>query len=62
MKDMMDILNIGMRLIIVIYMMLLHLLKNNAYLPLGFLTENDILDHRQFEDAVCYGGWCVDLH
>ncbi len=26
------------------------------------LTENDILAHRQFEDAVCYGGWCVDLH
>lgn len=26
------------------------------------LTENDILEHRQFEDAVCYGGWCVDLH
>ncbi len=26
------------------------------------LTENDILSHRQFEDAVCYGGWCVDLH
>lgn len=26
------------------------------------LTENDILDHRVFEDAVAYGGWCVDLH
>lgn len=26
------------------------------------LTENDILSHRQFVDAVCYGGWCVDLH
>ncbi len=26
------------------------------------LTENDILDHRIFEDAVAYGGWCVDLH
>lgn len=26
------------------------------------LSENDILEHRQFEDAVCYGGWCVDLH
>ena len=26
------------------------------------LTENDILEHRQFEDAACYGGWCVDIH
>lgn len=26
------------------------------------LSENDILEHRRFEDAVCYGGWCVDLH
>lgn len=26
------------------------------------LTESDILDHKQFEDAVAYGGWCVDLH
>lgn len=26
------------------------------------LTENDILDHKVFEDAVCYGGWCVDMH
>lgn len=26
------------------------------------LTECDILDHRIFEDAVAYGGWCVDLH
>lgn len=26
------------------------------------LTENDVLDHRIFEDAICYGGWCVDLH
>lgn len=26
------------------------------------LTENDILDHRVFEDAVCYGGWCIDMH
>ncbi|MBQ8356646.1 MAG: FAD-dependent oxidoreductase [Clostridia bacterium] len=26
------------------------------------LTENDILEHREFEDAICYGGWCVDLH
>ncbi len=26
------------------------------------LTENDILDHRIFDDAVAYGGWCVDLH
>ncbi|MCQ2426910.1 MAG: FAD-dependent oxidoreductase [Clostridia bacterium] len=26
------------------------------------LTESDILEHRIFEDAVTYGGWCVDLH
>lgn len=26
------------------------------------LSETDILNHRIFEDAVCYGGWCVDLH
>lgn len=26
------------------------------------LSENDILAHRRFDDAVCYGGWCVDLH
>lgn len=26
------------------------------------LTENDILEHRVFKDAVAYGGWCVDLH
>lgn len=26
------------------------------------LSEVDILDHKQFDDAVCYGGWCVDLH
>lgn len=26
------------------------------------LSESDILDHKIFEDAVCYGGWCVDLH
>ena len=26
------------------------------------LNENDILSNRMFDDAVCYGGWCVDLH
>lgn len=26
------------------------------------LSETDILEHREFEDAVAYGGWCVDLH
>jgi hypothetical protein len=26
------------------------------------LNEADILNHRVFEDAVAYGGWCVDLH
>ena len=26
------------------------------------LTETDILEHRQFDDAVAYGGWCIDLH
>lgn len=26
------------------------------------LSETDILEHRQFEDAVAYGGWCIDLH
>lgn len=26
------------------------------------LTENDILDHAIFDDAIAYGGWCVDLH
>ena len=26
------------------------------------LNETDILENRIFEDAVCYGGWCVDLH
>lgn len=26
------------------------------------LSEVDILDHKIFDDAVCYGGWCVDLH
>lgn len=26
------------------------------------LNECDILEHRIFDDAVVYGGWCVDLH
>ncbi len=26
------------------------------------LSECDVLDHRIFDDAICYGGWCVDLH
>ena len=26
------------------------------------LSETDILGHKIFDDAVCYGGWCVDLH
>ena len=26
------------------------------------LSETDILEHKIFEDAICYGGWCVDLH
>ena len=26
------------------------------------LNETDILDNRIFDDAVAYGGWCVDLH
>ena len=26
------------------------------------LDETDILNNRIFDDAVCYGGWCVDLH
>lgn len=26
------------------------------------LNERDILENRIFEDAVCYGGWGVDLH
>lgn len=26
------------------------------------LDETDILENKIFEDAVCYGGWCVDLH
>lgn len=26
------------------------------------LSECDILEHRVFDDAVAYGGWCVDLH
>ncbi len=26
------------------------------------LSETDILEHRIFDDAVTYGGWCVDLH
>ncbi len=26
------------------------------------LNENDILANRQFEDAVCYGGWSMDIH
>lgn len=26
------------------------------------LSETDILEHRQFDDAVAYGGWCIDLH
>ena len=26
------------------------------------LSETDILENRVFEDAVAYGGWCVDLH
>lgn len=26
------------------------------------LTENDIWDHKIFDDAICYGGWGVDLH
>lgn len=26
------------------------------------LSESDILDHKHFDDAVVYGGWCIDLH
>lgn len=26
------------------------------------LSESDILEHKVFDDAVVYGGWCVDLH
>lgn len=26
------------------------------------LSELDILDHKHFDDAVVYGGWCIDLH
>ncbi len=26
------------------------------------LTEVDILNHQVFDDAVCYGGWCMDMH
>lgn len=26
------------------------------------LSENDILDHKVFDDAVIHAGWCVDLH
>ncbi len=26
------------------------------------LSENDILDHKVFDDQVMYGGWCIDLH
>lgn len=26
------------------------------------LTQNDILEHRDFEDAVCCGGWPIDTH
>ena len=27
-----------------------------------WLTENDVLEHRIFDDAICYGGWCIDMH
>ncbi|MBR2019408.1 MAG: FAD-dependent oxidoreductase [Clostridia bacterium] len=26
------------------------------------LSETDILAHKHFDDAICYGGWCIDLH
>ena len=26
------------------------------------LTQNDILEHRDFQDAVCCGGWPIDTH
>ena len=26
------------------------------------LNENDVLNNRQFEDAVAYGGWAMDVH
>ena len=26
------------------------------------LNENDIYGHARFEDAVAYGGWCLDIH
>ena len=26
------------------------------------LNENDVYGHTQFEDAVAYGGWCLDIH
>jgi len=26
------------------------------------LTQNHILQHEQFEDAVCHGGWPIDVH
>lgn len=26
------------------------------------LNETDILENRIFDDAVCYGGWCIDVH
>jgi len=32
-----------------------------GYIKAG-VSETDILAHRQFDDAICYGGWCIDLH
>ena len=26
------------------------------------LNENDVYNHTRFEDAVAYGGWCLDIH
>lgn len=26
------------------------------------LNENDVLENRRFDDAVCYGGWPMDIH
>lgn len=26
------------------------------------LNENDVLENKQFSDAVCYGGWPMDIH
>ncbi len=36
--------------------------ESRRFVGQHILTENDLLSSREFEDAIAYGGWSLDLH